>query len=470
MTATATSDERTAFVVNEIRSWAAEQFRIPLSDIDTDRPMALLGLDSLKAVALIRFVDEQYGMELEIEWLFDGISLAELAAKIATSSEPAPSAVPESRDPLRAAVHSAPAATAPLPVSIPADPSALQFSLFFFASDADQGHGDPYRLLLDSSRFADEHGFTGVWIPERHFHKFGGPFPNPSVLGAALAVATRRLRIRAGSVVLPLHDPIRVAEEWAVVDGLSGGRVDVAFATGWNADDFVFAPENYEDRQAVTFESVETVRQLWRGSPIERRNGKGDTVELRIAARPIQPELPVWITCSGGVERFRQAGAAGANVITALLFQDITELSGKIEAYRSARAESGFDPGTGHVTLMLHTFLGSDETTVRRTVEGPFKRYLADSVDLWRREAVALDQLDEQSRETVLAYAFERYYRTAALFGTPDSVQSQVDVLHEAGVNEIACLIDFGVDDDSVLASMRSLDALRGRYERNVAR
>src|SRR6185369_2417219 len=134
----------------------------------------------------------------------------------------------------------------------------LDFSLFYFASSNSEGQRDKYRLLLEGARFADRAGMTAVWTPERHFHAFGGPYPSPSVTAGALAVATERLQIRAGSVVLPLHSPIRVAEEWSVVDNLSGGRAGIAFASGWHADDFVFAPQSYTDRKEVLFRGVET--------------------------------------------------------------------------------------------------------------------------------------------------------------------------------------------------------------------
>ena len=105
----------------------------------------------------------------------------------------------------------------------------IDFSLFYFSGSGDQAAGDRYRLLLDGARFADRHGFSAVWTPERHFHAFGGLYPNPAVVtGAAVAAVTERVAVRAGSVVLPLHDPVRVAEEWALVDNLSkraGGRL-----------------------------------------------------------------------------------------------------------------------------------------------------------------------------------------------------------------------------------------------------
>src|SRR5690606_18932073 len=83
----------------------------------------------------------------------------------------------------------------------------IDLSLFYFASDEGERASEKYRLLLEGARFADEHGFSAVWTPERHFHAFGGLYPNPSVASAALAVITKRVKIRAGSCVSPLHHP-----------------------------------------------------------------------------------------------------------------------------------------------------------------------------------------------------------------------------------------------------------------------
>src|SRR5207247_1708861 len=121
----------------------------------------------------------------------------------------------------------------------------MDFSLFYFAN-ADGGESsEKYKLLIEGAKFADTHGFAAVWTPERHFHEFGGLYPNPSVTSAALATVTERIQIRAGSVVAPLHTPIRIAEEWSVVDNLSNGRVAIPFASGWMPDAFVIEPDNY---------------------------------------------------------------------------------------------------------------------------------------------------------------------------------------------------------------------------------
>ncbi|HKH49292.1 MAG TPA: amino acid adenylation domain-containing protein, partial [Thermoanaerobaculia bacterium] len=222
----------------------------------------------------------------------------------------------------------------------PASTGELDLSLFYFAAEeAEPGEAasDSYRLLLEGARFADRHGLAAVWTPERHFHAFGGQYPNPAVTGAAVAAITERIQIRAGSVVLPLHHPVRVAEDWAVIDRLSGGRVGLSFATGWHADDFVFAPESYPRRKEAMLQGIDTVRRLWRGEAVTFPNGAGRPLDVRIHPRPVQPELPFWLTAAGNPETFRQAGALGANLLTHLLGQTPEELGQKIALYRQAR-------------------------------------------------------------------------------------------------------------------------------------
>jgi natural product biosynthesis luciferase-like monooxygenase protein/FkbM family methyltransferase len=340
----------------------------------------------------------------------------------------------------------------------------MAFSLFYFADD-EPGAGDKYRLLLEGARFADEHGFEAVWTPERHFHSFGGLYPNPSITSAAVAAVTRRVGIRAGSVVLPLHDPIRVAEDWSMVDNLSGGRVGISFASGWHGDDFVFAPHKYADRRETLYRDLETVRALWRGETVTKPGGECRPVEVRIRPLPVQPELPVWITAAGSPDTFRQAGEVGAHLLTHLLGQTLEELAEKIALYRRAREESGH-AGAGQVTLMLHTFVGERLDEVREIVAEPFRRYLRSSVGLLTSHARSLgmgerlDALSEEDMNALLDHAFERYFRTGALMGTPATCLEMVERLKGLDVDEVACLIDFGVPADLTLAALHGLAAL----------
>ena len=126
----------------------------------------------------------------------------------------------------------------------------VDFSVIFFSDAGRYPAGNRYQLVFDIAEYVDRHGFSALWVPERHFHRFGGIYSNPGVLAAALAMRTSDIRLRAGSVVLPLHHPALVAETWAMVDNLSGGRVDLAFASGWNPNDFLVSPGHLRDAQA----------------------------------------------------------------------------------------------------------------------------------------------------------------------------------------------------------------------------
>ncbi len=354
----------------------------------------------------------------------------------------------------------------------------LDFSLFYFAADAGKSEHGRYRLLLDGARYADTHGFMAIWTPERHFHAFGGLYPNPSLTSAAVATITKNVQLRAGSVVLPLHNPIRVAEEWSVVDNLSNGRVGLSFASGWHANDFALAPENYETRKEFMFKGMDTIKRLWRGESIITKNGTGQDIEISILPRPVQKEPQFWISAAGSMATFEAAGEMGANLLTNMLGQSVKDLKERIAAYRAARKKAGFD-GDGHVSLMLHTFVGDDVERVKELVRDPFMSYLRTSTDLvkkarWEFPAFAragvekpkadesgLDDLTPEEETALMSAAFDRYFKTHGLFGTPESCAEMIDTLKDVGVDEIACLIDFGVDEDTVLESLDGLNKLR---------
>ncbi|HEX5885744.1 MAG TPA: MupA/Atu3671 family FMN-dependent luciferase-like monooxygenase [Pyrinomonadaceae bacterium] len=345
----------------------------------------------------------------------------------------------------------------------------LEFSLFYFADDNAVYGSDKYRLYREGAMFADRHRLTAVWTPERHFHEKAGLYPNPSVLSAALATITRYVQLRAGSVVLPLHNSLRVAEEWSVVDNLSNGRVGVSFTSGWMPNDFAFFPERYPVKREEMFRGIQEVQDLWRGKPIPGRDGVGKDIELRIFPKPINSELPIWLTCSGGPEMFEKAGELGCHVLTALLTQSIEEVTPKIKLYRDSLVRHGHDPADRKVTMMMHTFIGEDEEAVLQKVRVPLTNYLKSHLNLIETGAQSLNlqvnigehEDPEKYRDQLAGFAFERYYRTSSLIGTPRSCMKMVERLKEIGVDEVACLIDFGIDVDSVLESLDHLVVLR---------
>jgi natural product biosynthesis luciferase-like monooxygenase protein/amino acid adenylation domain-containing protein/non-ribosomal peptide synthase protein (TIGR01720 family) len=342
----------------------------------------------------------------------------------------------------------------------------MDFGLFYFGNydSSQQKNENPYNLLMEGAKFADMNEFSSIWTPERHFSVFGGLYPNPSVTSAALAVTTKNIHIRTGSLVLPLHNPIRVAEDWALIDNLSHGRVGLSLATGWHQKDFTLAPENFIERKNVLVENLAILKKLWRGESVKFNGVDGKTTYISTFPRPIQSELPIWFTAAGNPESFRQAGTLGANLLTHLLGQSIEELADKIKIYKDALTAANFQVNDKTITLMLHTFVSHSEEFSLQQVKEPFKNYLKTSVDLMKQFYNGdedINKLDAETLDAILEQAFERYYYTSGLFGTPTSCQTIIDKLKGIGVTEIACLIDFGIADAIVLENLNYLNDLR---------
>ncbi|MFC6245132.1 MupA/Atu3671 family FMN-dependent luciferase-like monooxygenase, partial [Flavobacterium psychroterrae] len=346
----------------------------------------------------------------------------------------------------------------------------LDFSLFYFSSSENTSN-DKYKFLKQSASYADENEYSAIWLPERHFHEFGGIFPNPSVLGAGLATITNNVQIRSGSVVLPLHDPIRVAEEWSVVDNLSNGRVALSIASGWHADDFVLQPENYQTRQQIMYTQIEELKTLWKGGSVNRTNGMNQEIEVKTYPRPVNTNLEIYITSGGSAETFRSAGKIGANILTHLLGQELKDLANNIRVYKEALLENGYAVENAKIALMLHTYIGTDLEEVKNKARDPFKSYLRSSLGLIQNLAKGLDKdvfsISESDLNDLLDLAFERYWQTAALLGTPESCKKIAAQIHAIGVTEIACLIDFGISDEDVINGLEHLTTLKDFYSKS---
>jgi natural product biosynthesis luciferase-like monooxygenase protein len=271
---------------------------------------------------------------------------------------------------------------------------------------------------------------------------------------------------------MPLQNPIRVAEEWAVVDVLSGGRVDLSFASGWHPDDFALAPDKYQQRREEMLRGIETVRRLWRGEHVAAKSGDGRTIQIRTFPTPRQKELNVWLTAAGNPETFRQAGEMGLGVLTHLFDQRIDDLAEKIETYRGGRASRGLDPDGGNVTVTLHTFIGDTLDDVRQHAGQAYCRFLKDNIGLLKTLAfsrgmsVDVAQLPADELDALVMVVFEKFLGGRSLLGTPDTCYASAQQLAAIGVDEIACLLDFGPADDAIRSTLPHLSRLRERTAR----
>lgn len=334
----------------------------------------------------------------------------------------------------------------------------MQLSLFFFPAEVGDDPGHRYDLLLECARYADDQGLTAIWLPERHFDVFGGLYPNPAIAGAAVAAVTRDIGIRAGSVAIPLHHVVQIVEDWSVVDNLSGGRVGISLAPGWSERDFVLAPGAFGQRKETTLASVAALRQLWRGEPVAGPPSAGGGIQIyppRVSA-----ELPLWLTSGGSIDTFLAAGTHGTGVLTHLMSQRLPDLAEKITGYRSALAAAG-STWPGHVTLMVHAFVASGAGQAAGQARPALERYLITAMRSLSGAALPGPEDGDSRMRLAVRAACDRYLAGDGLFGPVPRVIGAIRRFEQAGVDELACLIDFGLPADVVLAGLRSLAAVR---------
>ncbi|MGV2831539.1 LLM class flavin-dependent oxidoreductase [Myxosarcina sp. GI1(2024)] len=342
----------------------------------------------------------------------------------------------------------------------------MEFSLFYFSGNGSRNNADKYNLLIESAKFADRNNFSAIWTPERHFHPFGGLYPNPSLTSMALAMITNRVQLRAGSVVMPLHNPARVAEEWSMVDNFSNGRVGLAFASGWTIDDFVLSRQSHANRKETMWQGIEEVQQLWQGQEIELKDATGRAFNIRTFPRPIQSKLPTWIVCQSSAT-YIEAGKLGANVLTSLLGGTLEEVAPQISLYRKSLEQNGYDSKVGKVAIMIHTFVGENYDATKEAARQPFYNYLKTHINLLESLAkdagveVDLEKFTEADLNSLLQFAYEGWLNGRTLIGSQKTCMQMVERLKKAGVDEVACLIDFNDNFDAVMASLPHLKDLK---------
>jgi alkanesulfonate monooxygenase SsuD/methylene tetrahydromethanopterin reductase-like flavin-dependent oxidoreductase (luciferase family) len=188
-----------------------------------------------------------------------------------------------------------------------------------------------YQAAIEMAVWADEHGFHSVQFSEHHGSP-DGYIPSPIVLASAIAARTKRIKIRFGVLLLPLHDPLRLAEDLAILDIVSNGRLTVAFGAGYAPHEFEMFGVDRTQRARLMEEGVEAIKNAWSGQPFTYRGRKA-----RVMPTPVQqPRPPIWL---GG------SSPAAARRASRIADHFYSAEPGLFEAYSEECRKLGRDPG-----------------------------------------------------------------------------------------------------------------------------
>src|SRR5713226_3012587 len=152
-----------------------------------------------------------------------------------------------------------------------------------------------YSEILDQIAWSESHGFDDVWLSEHHFIE-DGYLPSILPVAAAISARTKRIRIASGVLLMPFHNPVRLAEDIAVVDVISGGRFEFGVGVGFKLEEFDSFGVSFKERGSRTNESLDIIRRLLSGETVTYKSDFFNFKNIKVAPEPIQkPHPPIWL-------------------------------------------------------------------------------------------------------------------------------------------------------------------------------
>jgi alkanesulfonate monooxygenase SsuD/methylene tetrahydromethanopterin reductase-like flavin-dependent oxidoreductase (luciferase family) len=295
---------------------------------------------------------------------------------------------------------------------------------------------------------AEAWGLDGVWLGEMHFNPARSVLSAPIVVATSIATRTKRLRVGMAVQVLPLNHPLRIAEEVATLDQISGGRFDFGIGRSGSARSYDLYGIPYGESQARFREALAIILEAWKG---ERFSYQGEFYQFenaQVSPRPYQlPHPPIWMAATTE-ETFPRVGEMGLPIFVGLRGMDTADLRVHLQAYRKAWQEAGH-AGGGNVYLRIPVYAGETEQGAveepRESIQYYFQRQAGiQSASIGRAGAGPADR--RQARADRLAsLTYDDILHTKVAFGTGTGLVDRLSQLQEElGLNGIVAELDAG--------------------------
>ncbi|MBE3604884.1 LLM class flavin-dependent oxidoreductase [bacterium] len=333
--------------------------------------------------------------------------------------------------------------------------------LHLFENPAGRTEHEIVKEQLDLMRAAEDLGFDSIWPAEHHFTEYGY-CASPALSLAAIATVTKRIRLGTGVVVLPFHNPIRVAEEFALLDLISDGRVDFGVGRGYQPVEYKGFKVNQEHSRGIFNESLEVILQAWTRDRVNFKGVHFNIEDQEVRPKPLQqPHPPVWVA---GITdaTFAMVGKWGFNLLCAPVFGfQGKSAEGLLDQYRDALRAGGHDSATKEIAALTMVYCA--ETTEQA------RREYADAV-LWYYRTIAKYVAPPPSQQPVKTY--ELYSQTrklaetiswqqlldagAVICGNPDYCVERIQAISaKYGFTQLLCWTRLGgLDSRKVMKSM----------------
>jgi len=342
----------------------------------------------------------------------------------------------------------------------------MRFGTYYFLQ-APPGASHPEVIQREFAQMllSEELGYDTVWLTEHHFIEYGISV-SPLTLAAAIAARTQRIHIALAAVILPFHDPIRLAEEIAFVDILSQGRLRVGIGRGNRPTEFAGYRVPQEENRERFGEILEIMIQAWTQEHVSFK-GKFFTIEgIPVIPKPYQkPHPPLMLVCISP-ETVQFAARRAWPMLNSILFGPFSQVIQNRDLYVAAMREAGY--GDAEVQTALHSWGVSRHIYVAPTDSEALRE--AETAERWYQQSLARFLVPEniaaappalQAQFRMLegrlkTVSWEKLVQETVLFGSPERIVDRVQEMKAAGVGEVLCWMNFGgLPHDLVIRSMR---------------
>jgi natural product biosynthesis luciferase-like monooxygenase protein len=323
-----------------------------------------------------------------------------------------------------------------------------------YVPELDGASPELYARWLEQIDAAENLGFDSLWVTEHHFRYFGGMLPNPQLLLAAAAGRTQRMRLGAAVSLLPMHHPVRIAEDFAMVDLVSNGRLDFGAGRGMHPLEYAVFNADWNTAQLRLPEALDIVVRAWSESAFEWSGEHYRYPKLNVYPKPLQkPHPPIYVTANRDPESFRMIGQRGYNLMT-LPWIATNELQrSRVEQYLTALRDAGHSAASKHIFVMYPAYIGASDAQAR-----------VDVLDHWNRwrefalEALGLDPSKGDAYHKVvrhLDYDAMAGDNRGVFGGAETCVRILKRIIDTVGPTHIGLVFHFGgLDQARVLKSM----------------
>jgi probable LLM family oxidoreductase len=237
---------------------------------------------------------------------------------------------------------------------------------------------------IEAATLADQAGLDVFGVGEHHRLDFA--VSSPAVVLAAIAQATRRIRLTSAVTVLSAADPVRVFQDFSTLDIISGDRAEIIAGRGVFTEPFPLFGVDLNDYDQLFSEKLDLLRKLSRTERISwSGNFRSPLQNAEISPRPLQRELPIWVGVGGTPQSAARAGVLGLPMALAVLGGPITAIQPIVDLYREAGHRAGHSPSALKVSINSHAYIGEDARQAREFHRAYYQQYLGEGTPRGKR-------------------------------------------------------------------------------------